>query len=74
MAPKRAAKGDADAAPAPTPGNGLREGETVFGVVHIYASFNDTFCHATVRRRGWRGRSGIGGCGGDGRGVGGRPV
>uniref|UniRef100_A0A7S3DIG5 40S ribosomal protein S14 n=1 Tax=Palpitomonas bilix TaxID=652834 RepID=A0A7S3DIG5_9EUKA len=25
----------------------LRDGETVFGVAHIYASFNDTFVHVT---------------------------
>ena len=25
----------------------VREGETVFGVAHIYASFNDTFIHVT---------------------------
>eukprot|EP00419_Tripos_fusus_P027093 CAMPEP_0172714168 /NCGR_PEP_ID=MMETSP1074-20121228/64928_1 /TAXON_ID=2916 /ORGANISM="Ceratium fusus, Strain PA161109" /LENGTH=173 /DNA_ID=CAMNT_0013538515 /DNA_START=74 /DNA_END=592 /DNA_ORIENTATION=- len=25
----------------------VREGETVFGVAHIYASFNDTFVHVT---------------------------
>ena len=25
----------------------MREGEDVFGVAHIYASFNDTFVHVT---------------------------
>jgi len=25
----------------------VKEGEDVFGVVHIYASFNDTFVHVT---------------------------
>lgn len=25
----------------------VREGEMVFGVAHIYASFNDTFVHVT---------------------------
>lgn len=25
----------------------VREGEIVFGVAHIYASFNDTFVHVT---------------------------
>merc|ERR1711924_114768 len=28
-------------------GPGVREGEEVFGVAHIYASFNDTFIHVT---------------------------
>merc|ERR1711924_331130 len=27
--------------------NTIREGEVVFGVCHIYASFNDTFIHVT---------------------------
>merc|ERR1711898_78804 len=27
--------------------NTIREGEVVFGVAHIYASFNDTFVHVT---------------------------
>uniref|UniRef100_A0A7S1LXA0 40S ribosomal protein S14 n=3 Tax=Alexandrium catenella TaxID=2925 RepID=A0A7S1LXA0_ALECA len=30
-----------------TLGPQLREGEVVFGVAHIYASFNDTFVHVT---------------------------
>ena len=48
MAPKKAApaEGETPAVPA-APTNGLREGETVFGVAHIYASFNDTFVHVT---------------------------
>ncbi len=28
----------------------VREGEQVFGVAHIYASFNDTFVHVTDMR------------------------
>ena len=28
-------------------GPAVREGETVFGVAHIFASFNDTFVHIT---------------------------
>jgi small subunit ribosomal protein S14e len=28
----------------------VREGEEVFGVAHIYASFNDTFVHVTDMR------------------------
>jgi hypothetical protein len=63
MAPKKAA---GEGAPAPAaPNNGLREGETVFGVAHIYASFNDTFVHVTDLsgkvRFFWRGREGEGG-------------
>ena len=48
MAPKKAApaEGETPAVPA-APTNGLREGETVFGVAHLYASFNDTFVHVT---------------------------
>merc|ERR1719271_198011 len=30
-----------------TLGPTVREGETVFGVAHIFASFNDTFIHVT---------------------------
>ena len=30
-----------------TKGPGAREGENVFGVAHIFASFNDTFVHVT---------------------------
>mmetsp|Transcript_114939 Transcript_114939/g.319676 ORF Transcript_114939/g.319676 Transcript_114939/m.319676 type:complete len:151 (-) Transcript_114939:76-528(-) len=44
MAPKvRAEKVEAETTLGPT----LREGEIVFGVAHIYASFNDTFVHVT---------------------------
>lgn len=32
---------------APTLGPQVAEGQTVFGVAHIYASFNDTFIHVT---------------------------
>ena len=28
-------------------GPNVQEGENVFGVAHIYASFNDTFVHVT---------------------------
>ena len=27
-----------------------REGEEIFGVAHIFASFNDTFVHVTGKR------------------------
>lgn len=41
----------AEAAPAAAPdlatGPTAREGEYVFGVAHIFASFNDTFVHVT---------------------------
>ncbi|KAL9266824.1 Small ribosomal subunit protein uS11x-like protein [Drosera capensis] len=30
-----------------TLGPAMREGEHLFGVAHIYASFNDTFIHVT---------------------------
>mmetsp|Transcript_9073 Transcript_9073/g.18641 ORF Transcript_9073/g.18641 Transcript_9073/m.18641 type:complete len:150 (+) Transcript_9073:70-519(+) len=43
MAPKRAPKVEAEVTLGPT----VREGEIVFGVAHIYASFNDTFVHVT---------------------------
>lgn len=49
MAPKKA-KGAAKAAGAEETaqlGPQVREGEHVFGVAHIYASFNDTFIHVT---------------------------
>ncbi|PNH05491.1 40S ribosomal protein S14 [Tetrabaena socialis] len=48
MAPKKAAKGE-DAAPKEVVSLGptVREGEHVFGVAHIFASFNDTFVHVT---------------------------
>lgn len=52
MAPKKAeAAADAPAKEAPPklgPQNVL-PGEDVFGVAHIYASFNDTFIHVTDR-------------------------
>merc|ERR1711966_44703 len=38
---------DEVAADAPPPGPNAREGENVFGVAHIFASFNDTFVHVT---------------------------
>ncbi|KXS11953.1 hypothetical protein M427DRAFT_46743 [Gonapodya prolifera JEL478] len=44
--PKKAVKTEA-AAPVTLGPPGLREGELVFGVAHIYASFNDTFVHVT---------------------------
>ena len=48
MAPKKAAPAEGETpAVVVAPTNGLREGETVFGVAHIYASFNDTFVHVT---------------------------
>merc|ERR1719355_259604 len=44
MAPKKAEKKEeVKIQLGPT----LREGETAFGVCHIYASFNDTFIHVT---------------------------
>jgi len=44
MAPKRNREAvEAAVSLGPT----VREGETVFGVAHIYASFNDTFVHVT---------------------------
>lgn len=54
MAPKKskgaAAAGEGEVAAAPAAaslGPQVREGELVFGVAHIYASFNDTFIHVT---------------------------
>jgi ribosomal protein S11 len=48
MAPKKTTTGGAAEAAAPLAlGPGAREGENVFGVCHIYASFNDTFVHVT---------------------------
>ena len=44
MAPKKAPKEKAETV---TLGPQVREGEVVFGVAHIYASFNDTFIHVT---------------------------
>ncbi|QDZ19571.1 ribosomal protein S14 [Chloropicon primus] len=43
MAPKRKEKKEEIVKLGPT----VREGEHVFGVVHIFASFNDTFVHVT---------------------------
>ena len=43
MAPKKAAKVEENVSLGPA----VREGETVFGVAHIFASFNDTFVHVT---------------------------
>lgn len=45
MAPKRgkAPKEDVQLQLGPQ----VREGENVFGVAHIFASFNDTFVHVT---------------------------
>jgi Ribosomal protein S11 len=37
----------AEAEPATAQGPTAREGEDVFGVAHIFASFNDTFVHVT---------------------------
>eukprot|EP00397_Hematodinium_sp_SG-2012_P065899 GEMP01097104.1.p1 GENE.GEMP01097104.1~~GEMP01097104.1.p1 ORF type:complete len:151 (+),score=46.95 GEMP01097104.1:182-634(+) len=44
MAPK---KGTEKKVETVTLGPQVREGERVFGVAHIYASFNDTFIHVT---------------------------
>merc|ERR1712124_108156 len=44
MAPKRKVRQQVEAV---TLGPQVREGEHVFGVVHIFASFNDTFVHVT---------------------------
>ena len=43
MAPKKAPKVEENVSLGPA----VREGETVFGVAHIFASFNDTFVHVT---------------------------
>ena len=45
MGPKR--KGAAQPQEQVTLGPQVTEGENVFGVAHIYASFNDTFVHVT---------------------------
>merc|ERR1719343_457021 len=50
MAPKKAAAVDEapkDEAPKMGPNNMVASGEEVFGVAHIFASFNDTFIHVT---------------------------
>jgi len=44
MAPKKAAPAEKENVSL---GPATREGEQVFGVCHIYASFNDTFVHVT---------------------------
>ena len=46
MAPNRKGKVQVDA-PVVQLGPQALEGENVFGVAHIYASFNDTFVHVT---------------------------
>ena len=43
MAPKKAPKAEENVSLGPA----TREGEVVFGVAHIFASFNDTFVHVT---------------------------
>lgn len=43
MAPKKTTKTEENVTLGPT----VREGEHVFGVAHIFASFNDTFVHIT---------------------------
>lgn len=45
MPPKR--KGTAQPQEQVTLGPQVLEGENVFGVAHIFASFNDTFVHIT---------------------------
>lgn len=45
MAPRKGKK--TDDAPVLQLGPQAKEGENVFGVAHIYASFNDTFVHVT---------------------------
>ncbi|KFH14060.1 40S ribosomal protein S14, partial [Toxoplasma gondii MAS] len=50
MAPKKSAKaatGEEGEAQGSGLGPATRDGEIVFGVAHIYASFNDTFIHVT---------------------------
>jgi len=45
MAPKKGTEKKVETVTSLKPA--VREGETVFGVAHIYASFNDTFIHVT---------------------------
>lgn len=45
MAPKKVKKAEDQVQVSLGPQ--VREGEEVFGVAHIYASFNDTFVHVT---------------------------
>lgn len=47
MAPKKKTGAAQQEAAAAALGPQVREGENVFGVAHIYASFNDTFIHVT---------------------------
>merc|ERR1711981_98128 len=46
MAPRKGKKEKVEEAVVQL-GPGVKEGEEVFGVAHIYASFNDTFVHVT---------------------------
>src|SRR3954454_14244618 len=46
----RKGKAPKEEQPALSLGPQAREGENVFGVAHIYASFNDTFVHITDLR------------------------
>merc|ERR1712077_113079 len=46
MAPRKGKKEKTEEAVVQL-GPGVREGDEVFGVAHIYASFNDTFVHVT---------------------------
>merc|ERR1712038_744561 len=46
MAPRKGKKEKVDEVQVQL-GSGVKEGEEVFGVAHIYASFNDTFVHVT---------------------------
>lgn len=47
MAPKKSAKTDDAPKEVVSLGPTVRDGEHVFGVAHIFASFNDTFVHVT---------------------------
>ena len=47
MAPARKGKREAKEEVQVSLGPQVRDGELVFGVAHIYASFNDTFVHVT---------------------------
>ena len=46
MAPRKGKKEKVEEAVVQL-GPRVKEGEEVFGVAHIYASFNDTFVHVT---------------------------
>ena len=50
QAPKKDDGEDKPAAEVPITGPNAREGEHVFGVAHIFASFNDTFVVRTLPR------------------------